>query len=244
MFPEISVGTLYYHLDLLNQIVTQDSDKKYFLTEEGRRIFAEVLRSEEAMIPVKASVEAQSGIGSPISLLLMNSLFSDISLRPFKYIALPFLIFLSMALLAWISHSIQVLFFFISVGGSQTVLASISAGVSLLAVYSGVNLFALLLFRRREGNLSLLIATSVGLVPLMIYPLAVFLAALTMGQASFARSSLSTILTILPQILSVILISAGLSQAKGLRLDRSALVTLLVIYLNMFLLYLLGYVQF
>ncbi len=242
-FPEISVGTLYYHLDLLNQIVAQGSDKKYILTEEGRRIFAEVLRSEEAMIPVKASVEAQSRRDSPVSLLLMNSLFSDISLRPLKYVALPFLIFLSMALLTWISHSIQVLFFFISVGGSQTLLPSISAGVSLLAVYSGLNLFALLIFRRREGNLSLLIATSVGLVPLIIYPSAVFLAAVTMGQAAFARSSFSTILTILPQVLSVLLISAGLSQAKGLRLDRSALVTLLVVYLNVVLLYLLGYVE-
>jgi len=83
-FPEISVGTLYYHLELLKQIVTQDSDKKYILTEEGRRIFAEVLRSEEAMIPVKTSIEAQAGTDPFASLLLLNRLFSDVSLSPLK----------------------------------------------------------------------------------------------------------------------------------------------------------------
>jgi DNA-binding PadR family transcriptional regulator len=242
-FPEISVGTLYYHLDLLNQIVTQNSQKKYILTEEGKKILAQVLRSEEAMIPVKASVESQSKAESATSFLLMSGLFSDISLRPIKYIAVPFLIFLSLALLAWLSHSIQLLFFFIPVNGTQTILASISAGASLLGAYSILNVLTLLFYRRREGNLSLLIATSIGFIPLSAYPIALIVAAFTNSQAAFARSSLNILLTIIPQVISVLLISTGLSQAKGLRLDKSALIALVVVYLNMILLYFLGYIQ-
>ena len=243
IFPEISVGTLYYHLDILNQIVTQDSAKRYILTEEGAKILAQVLRSEEDMIPVKASVESQSGAESPTSFLLLSGLFSEISLRPTKYIPAPFLVFLSLAFLAWLSHSIELFFFFIPVSGAQTLLVSVSAGASLVGVYAALNACTFLFYRRREGNLSLLIVTTVGFIPLMIYPLTLSTAALTSSQAIFTRSPLNLILTIIPQAFSVLLISAGLSQAKGLRLDKSALITLVVVYLNMILLYFLGYVQ-
>ncbi len=242
-FPDISVGTLYYHLDLLNQIVTQSHDKKYVLTEEGKKILAQVLESEENLIPVKASVEARSGVESPISFLLMSGLFSDISLRPIKYITTPVFVFISFAFLAWFSHSIELLLFFIPVSGAQAFLVLASVGASLLGVYSEVNALTFLLYRRREGNLSLLIATSVGLIPLMIYPLAAYFAVLLNNQAAFARSPLNIVLTVAPQAFSVILISAGLSQAKGLRLDRSAMIVLVVVYLNVILLYLLGYAQ-
>ena len=242
-FPEISVGTLYYHLDLLKQIVTQDSEKRYTLTEEGKRILAQVLRSEEDMIPVKASVQSQAGAESPTSILLMSGLFSDISLRPIRYIVIPFLVFLCFAFLAWLSHSIELLFLFIPVNGMQALLASISAGVSLLGVYSGLNALTILLYRRREGNLPLLITTSVGLIPLMVYPLSLAVASLTHAQAAFAKSPLNLILTIISQAFSFLLLSAGLSQAKGLRLDKSAVITLVVVYLNMILLYLIGYVH-
>lgn len=242
-FPEISVGTLYYHLDLLSQIVAQNSERRYVLTEEGKKILAQVLRSEEAMIPVKASVESQSRAESPASFLLMSGLFSDISLRPVKYIALPFLIFLSLAFFVWLSHSVELLFFFIPVNGAQTILASISAGGSILGVYSILNALTILFYGRREGNLSLLIATSIGFVPLIIYPLALSTAALINSQATFARGPLNIIITIVPQVISVLLISTGLSQAKGLRLDKSALIALIAVYLNMILIYFLGYFQ-
>lgn len=243
VFPEISVGTLYYHLDLLDQVVAQNSEKKYILTEEGNRILAEILRSEEVLIPVKASVAAQSGADSAASYLLMSRLFSDISLRPVKYVFLPFLIFLSMTFLAWVSHSVQFLFFFISVNSAQAPLAAAYAGVSLLALFSMLNGLSFLLFKRRGGNVSLLIVSSVGLIPLVIYPVVVFWASSKIGQASLAKNPFNVVLVILTQILSVLLISAGLSHAKGLRLDRSALLTLLVVYINMILLYLLGYVE-
>ncbi len=242
-FPDISVGTLYYHLDLLNRIITQSPEKKYILTEEGKRIFSQVLKSEENLIPVKASVEAQVGVESPISFLLMPGFFSDISLRPIKYVATPFLVFISFAFLAWLSHSVEVLFFFIPVNGTQALLVSASAGASLLGVYAEINALTFLFYRRREGNLSLLITTSAGLIPLLTYPLALYVAALMNDQAAFARSLLNMILTVAPQVFSVILITAGLSQAKGLRLDRSALIVLVVVYVNVLLLYLLGYLQ-
>ncbi len=242
-FPAISVGTLYYHLDLLERIVDQNSEKKYVLTEEGRRVLAEILRSEEAMIPVKASVQAQSGADTPVSFLLMRRLFSDISLRPVKYVASPFVACLSLALLAWASSSIQLLFFFVSVSAAPAFLYAVLAAVSLMGVYSLLNGLSYIFFRRSDGNLALLIATSVGFIPLMIYPLALFLSSVMIGQASFALSHLDIALTIISQGLAVLLISEGLSQAKGLRLERAALITLAAVFLNMLLLYFMGYVE-
>ncbi len=242
-FPEISVGTLYYHLDLLAQIVAQNSDKKYILTEEGRRVYAEILRSEEAMISVKTSVDSHSGQDSMVSTILLSRLFADISLRPLKYVSVPFVIFLGIAFSAWISHSIQVLFFFIPVNSVPTWLTASSAAASLLGVYAIMNGITLLLFHRREGNLALLVASSLGLIPLMLYPIVLFAASLTIGQAALARNPLTLALTTAGQALSVLLTSVGLSQSKGLKLERAALIALTTVYFNMLILYLVGFVQ-
>ncbi|MCK4897099.1 MAG: winged helix-turn-helix transcriptional regulator, partial [Candidatus Heimdallarchaeota archaeon] len=37
---QMKVGTLYHHLDTLGELITQDSTKKYMLTEKGRRSYA------------------------------------------------------------------------------------------------------------------------------------------------------------------------------------------------------------
>ncbi len=242
-FPGISVGTLYYHLDLLAQIVAQNSDKKYMLTEEGRRVYAEILRSEEAMISVKTSVDSHSGQDFAVSTILLSRLFADISLRPLKYVSVPFVIFLGIAFSAWISHSVQILFFFIPANSVPTWLTVSSAAASLLGGYAILNGITLLLFHRHEGNLALLVASSLGLVPLMLYPMVLLVASSTIGQAALARSPLTLAMTTVAQALSVLLTSVGLSQAKGLKLERAALIALTTVYLNMLILYLLGFVQ-
>ncbi|MHA1801122.1 MAG: winged helix-turn-helix domain-containing protein [Candidatus Heimdallarchaeaceae archaeon] len=37
---QMKVGTLYHHIDNLGELITQDSTKKYLLTEKGRRSYA------------------------------------------------------------------------------------------------------------------------------------------------------------------------------------------------------------
>lgn len=43
---KISVGALYHHLDMLEGIVTQDPDRKYVLTDQGRSVVETLSISE------------------------------------------------------------------------------------------------------------------------------------------------------------------------------------------------------
>ncbi len=36
----LPVGTMYYHLDVLKDLVVQDNERKYLLSKEGRTIYA------------------------------------------------------------------------------------------------------------------------------------------------------------------------------------------------------------
>lgn len=241
-FPDISVGTLYYHLDSLSQVVSQNVQKKYILTEEGKHLYSEILRSEETMLPVTGSIRQQPSRTGALQFTALSRFFADVSLRPAKYIFAPFIAFLVMTLVSFASHSVQILFFFVRVSGVPTYLFVTWSAGSIMGIFALLDALTLAIFRRKGGETGLLIITSIGLTPLVIYPVASLLANASIGPAQFARSPLDALFMILSQGATVLLISAGMSYAKGLRMDRTAIVCLLAIYMNILLLFGLGFI--
>ena len=46
---KVSVGTVYFHLEILGDLIAQDNDRKYFLTEKGRRALKLIGSGEKHM---------------------------------------------------------------------------------------------------------------------------------------------------------------------------------------------------
>ncbi|MDG6935240.1 MAG: helix-turn-helix transcriptional regulator, partial [Nitrososphaerota archaeon] len=68
----LPVGTLYYHLDVLSGLVTQDGSKKYVLTKDGIKFYSEMAQKEG--LPLPAQPKTTSLIPAWVFTRMMNSL--------------------------------------------------------------------------------------------------------------------------------------------------------------------------
>lgn len=109
-------------------------------------------------------------------------------------------------------------------------------GSALIFLFSWIGLFFLaeilcyLLFRRTGGDLQLLAGLSFSALPLAIFPY--------IHMMILATASRYVLLAL--QIWTLLLISSALSFSKGLRLDRSIIISLIMLYINIILLIIQG----
>jgi hypothetical protein len=119
--------------------------------------------------------------------------------------------------------------------------------VALMFLFYWVGLFLLadaviyILFRRTGGDLQLFTCVGVAALPLALFPyvyVVILPSVTTLGPV--VASWLPRFVLLILQIWSLLLISSAFSFGKGLRLDRSIIVTLIILYLNIVILILLG----
>jgi hypothetical protein len=59
---KVSVGTLYYNIDLLWDLVTQDVNKKCILTPKGQIAYNILIESEEKFNSLGVEIESRAGL--------------------------------------------------------------------------------------------------------------------------------------------------------------------------------------
>lgn len=219
----LGVGTVYYHLDMLSDFLVQDKSRKYMLNDRGQLLYKSLR---------EGSVPAALNVGEALSHRLGRWLF----LSPvfFRMTRLEVFLPVSVAILALGAvgsalAQIEPLFFFYFPSTR-----SFESGVAMFFFY-WVGLFLLadvlchLLFKRAGGDLQLFVGLGFSSLPLSIFPY-IYMAI----PAAFSRYVLLVF-----QVWTLLLISSALSFGKGLRLDRSILLSLAILYFNIVLLILL-----
>ena len=230
---KISVGALYHHLDSLSELVTQDAEKKYTLTDKGRAAINILSVSEERM--VAATPESLAGDSSIMivsrELLFGRSLFNYLNDEPFRSLPLSLII---LFLGGWVSFQTNLeplLLFYLNPSrgiGQGWFLLMFPLG--WLATFIVTDALSSLVHHRRGGDLSLANGTAFSMLPLLIVPLLLFLA---QPFSTVLRSTASLIiLQILIQVWVICLLASATSISKGLRMEKTALISLAVMYLN------------
>jgi len=221
---ELGVGTVYYHLDMLSDFLVQDKSRKYMLNDRGQFLYKSLR---------EGSVPAVLNAGEALSHRLGRWLF----LSPvfFRMTRLEVFLPVSVAILflgafgsAFASIEPVFLFYFPST-------RSFEGGVVMFFFY-WVGLFFLaeilcyLLYRRTGGDLQLFAGVGFSSLPLAIFPY-IYMT---------IPATLSRYVLLVFQVWTLLLISSAISFGKGLRLDRSILLSLVMLYFNIVLLILLG----
>lgn len=229
-----SVGALYHHLDALEGIVAQGPDKKYELTDEGRTaIDALTVTEEKIAIGTTPSIGSDSRLGYFAKETLFGrsilQYMSQDSLR-----SIPFAI-LIVALGGWLSFQSglePLLLFYItpSFGLSRAWLGLLFPA-GWLATFATADVLSVVVFKRKGGDVALLSTTAVAMLPLLIVPGVVVLAE-TVGSSLTALGILVALLPIVLQVWVVCLLSSAISLSKGLKMEKTAVVSLGVMYLN------------
>ncbi len=232
----LGVGTVYYHLDMLSDFITQDKTRKYSLNDRGQ-LLRRTLRDGNVSPALKMGSEALSHrLGR---WLFLSPVFArSVRLRVFLPAAVAVLILGAVG--SAMARQEPVFFFYFASTRSFE-------NVALMFLFYWVGLFLLadamiyVLFRRTGGDLQLFACIGVAAMPLALFPyMYVLILPYITAMAPPVSFWLPRFVLLIFQIWTLLLISSALSFGKGLRLDRSIIVTLVILYLNIVVLILLG----
>ncbi len=233
---KISVGGLYHHLDMLEGIVAQDSDRKYVLTDQGRSAVETLSVSEEKIAAGQAQGVKETRLGFVSGeILLGRTLLNYLNADPVRSLPLAILI---VAFGGWISSQTRLepllLFYLTPSSGTVSVLFLLMFPIGWLVTFVMADILSTVVFHRRGDDLRLLNGTAFAMLPLLIVPGLFSLAQLLSPGRSLGYTAI--LLPILLQAWVVCLLASAVSISKGLKLERAALISLGVVYLNILVL--------
>lgn len=228
----ISVGALYHHLDMLEGIVAQGPDKKYVLTEEGRSAINTLSVSEEKIAAGSIQTDRETRFGGfSKEILFGRKIFNYLNQESLRSLPLAILI---VVFGGWVSSQTNLepllLFYLSPSSGTGRAWFLLLFPLGWLATFAIADILSIAIFHRRGGDLSLLNGTAFAMLPLLIVPGIFSLSQLfSVGRAA---GYLVILLPIVLQAWVVCLLSSAISISKGLKLERTALISLGVMYLN------------
>lgn len=222
---ELGVGTVYYHLDMLSDFLTQDKHRKYMLNDRGRLLHR--LLRDGSLPPTLEIGEAFSHrLGRWI---FLSPVFAK-TVRPLRWLPLSALILALGAVGSALAGVDPMLFFYFPFSGYEFETIATLFLSNWIGLFLVSNFLIYMLYRRTSGNLQLFTCIGIAAFPLALFPYIYMLV-----SYDVARYLLLAI-----QIWSLLLISSALCFGKGLRLDKGIVVSLTILYLNVMLLVILG----
>jgi len=232
----INVGTLYYHFDVLDGLITQDEDRKYRLTDLGKTAYQFLTSKREQLMEIEVKEKARivrphNKILKRVKLIFWPSgFFFNLYQSPKRHLADVVLIIAFGSLIMNEAKLEPTLFFFDFRASLHPGIIVARLLLGLLAVLVVSEAVSRIFFRRGGGNLSLLIGATFSLLPLFVFP------SLLTLEKWHVLSSLtmpwSGLLQFFLQAWSLCALSCAISLSKGLRIEKAVVISLLLMYLN------------
>jgi DNA-binding transcriptional ArsR family regulator len=245
----VRTGSLYHHLDTLEKIVTRDSERRYTLTKLGREIFAQLNDERktpaQSMQGIEKAMKKKTLGGSVRDVFVPRGLIVPLtSTRSRGAASLVGISALAVALLL-LSGNELVLFSFTPASGALLSVATYA--VSLAALTAAAYIALAVAFKERADVVTLLTSTALSFIPLCLFGAALHLLYAEAPPASapfplsiFADSAAVTVMFAFFQAWGAGVIGAGMSVASGLRVEKTLVVSLVVLYATMLIIVLQG----
>ena len=222
----LGVGTVYYHLDMLSEFITQDKSRKYMLNDRGRLLYQSMKEGK-----LSPALHAKSALGSKIGKWIFLTPMFMKTVRPERILPISILIYVLGGVGCAFADLRPFLFLYdFSFGAyefEKTVMIYLLEWIGLFLFSDAL---AYLLYGRIGGELQLFTCIGLASLPLAIFPYITML----------LSYQITRFLQIAFQIWSLLLTSAAISFGKGLRLDKSIIISLTALYLNVIILIIMG----
>jgi DNA-binding transcriptional ArsR family regulator len=245
----VRTGSLYHHLDTLERIVTRDSERRYTLTRLGQEIYSE-LNDEK-----KTPAQSMQGIEKAMKKRTLGGLVREVfvprslivPLTSTKSRAIATLAAVSALVLGLLLASGDELVLFSFTPSSSVLLSVATYAVSLAALAATSYVALAVVFKERGDVITLLTATALSFVPLTLFGAGLHLlyAGGTPTSAAFplsifADSTVVTVTLAFFQAWGAGVVGAGMSVASGLRVEKTLVVSLVILYATMLIILLQG----
>lgn len=221
----LGVGTVYYHLDMLSAFITQDRKRKYMLNDNGRLLYR--FLKEGGTLP---TLEIKKAFSHRFGRWLFLSMVFSKTAQPVKLFPVSILVLVAGALGSAFAGLDSMLFFYFPFSSYdfEALVALFFSNWVGLFLFSDA--FVAMLYKRTGGDFQLFTCLGISAFPMSLFPYLYM----------FLPCNISRYLLFALQIWSMLLMSSAFCFAKGLRLDKSIIVSLTVLYLNVMILLLIG----
>lgn len=226
----VSVGTLYYNLDLLEGLVTQNGSKRYVLTPRGEIAYRLLVESEEKLVSLGMEAERRANW-----FRLLSKVFTVRSLFSYLYASLKLSLPSAMIVLiygVWITYQARLLPIIVFYSDRPALPPLWTAGLFVagwLAINVLGNLIPFILYQRpRDGADRLLVGSCYAILPSLVFPTIWVVCRTFLIPLSLIIAQLIMLFT---AGYSLCLLTTAVSMAKGLRMEKAAVATMTVFYL-------------
>lgn len=235
----IGTGALYYHIDTLEGVVGRDVNKKYALSRPGKAIFDYLqensLATSSKPIPLP---RLEYAAGRRILSTLFWPRAAVYRLTSGPRLALASLVGFSVLTLAvsfYIGANLELYYPAKGLGLAAGALSYLGTLGAFVAVGYGVTRS---LFGGVASPLPLAASSAFSFLPVVIFTLSVYLLQ-SVADIAIGRTPL-TVLLVVSQGWSASLLGAGISVSSGVRIEKSILVSLVVLYSTLAIMFLSG----
>jgi len=216
-------GALYHHLDVMERLVVKDKDGRYVLTKLGADIYDQM--SQDAVLSPKTVVkilERNSRRRTAAEFFAPRVALGKMSSSRKSWIASFVLMFFPSV--AMLTYSKEAVWLFSVMPANDYLTPGVSLVASVVAV-AGVPLVILRMgFRAQVNPGPLAVAAAMSLLPFAVF------GALESDLAPLLSSASLTVALVLLQAWMAGVVGAGASVASGLRIERTLLVSLVLVY--------------
>jgi len=223
---QMKVGTLYHHLDTLGELITQDSTKKYLLTEKGRRSY--VLIEDE--LDVAAPSLSTYGKISFLNSVFLRPVFHFIKKDSIRSLGFSILLLIGLGVATYFLSFAPIFLFpsFIA----PDFFAPIFFLVSTIVTYLLTELFVLIVYKRKSGKLALFQSTIIAQIPLFLFCiLEALLFDFEYPVSPLQMDIWVIVLLMFIQLLFVGLLTESIIVIKELRIEKAGVATLFVVFI-------------
>jgi hypothetical protein len=225
---ELGVGTLYYHLSILGDLVSQGRDKRYSLSELGMASNRFLKSGSE---PVESKIE-----DSKLTPLLTFSsglpLIRILNDRPSLHLIWAAAIVVVGGISSGLAGLTPRLFFFLE-GNPNPLVSFVTFLVGWIALFAILGVGTRFGFNRKGGDLSLLAGTAFSYAPITLFSL-IWLGDVSFGFGitSFFDGWVARILFFILQAWSLSILVSVIKISKNLQTSRAVLLVLAIAYIN------------
>ncbi len=232
-------GTLYHHLDMLEFLVRRDSRNRFALTKRGEYIQL-YLTMNPSIDPegLSKALRQRSAKDILFGIFLPRSLIASLTLSKFRSVVSTLSISVLVIVAMAVSGEMLILFSFYPSTSYPLMVFSYSASVLILAGIAYV--VSRVIFSERPHPSILIMSTALSFVPLGALSLALNALSRAGFISIFSSRSGLTILFSFFQAWGAGIISGGMSVATGLRIEKTLLVSLIVLYATMIIVLMQG----
>lgn len=242
----VGVGKLYYHLDVLSALITQDGHRKYMLTELGQEAYSYLVmgREETGVAPIDVHVGSRRELflvyvlSKPFSILLFRRPYLGV-IAALGFLAAGGALISSsvfMNLRACLDVNILFITDFAEVGGQPIdvtfVIGKFILGV--LATFTFFEIVARVVFKKGGGTMPLFVGVVFSYAPLIIFTvfwLLTFGVTTPMWLAEMKKPVLHALFFAL-EAWTLILLTYTINLTKRIKLSSAAAIVFVLVYLN------------